>query len=123
MSRRIDAPVAGFYRTRLINGGIRVAVRFWFGSPIIDGEEQDRSPRWCVEVDGCTDRADYDAEGNYLGRVPLDAHETWPYCEPIDAREYQFLLRRREWAHDNDPAHPAANPRTPINVRDLKPGW
>ncbi|HKV14536.1 MAG TPA: hypothetical protein VJQ81_05800, partial [Reyranella sp.] len=76
---RIDEPEAGYYTTRLIRGGLRVPVRIWFGAPIIDGEEQDRSPRWCVEVDGKTDRADFDDDGNYLGRVPLDAVEVWAF--------------------------------------------
>src|SRR4029077_16203465 len=49
------APVEGFYKTRRTNSGMWVAVRIWFGSPVIGGETQDRSPRWCVEVDGRTD--------------------------------------------------------------------
>lgn len=122
---RPDVPVPGLYTTRLIRGGLRVPVRIWFGAPIIDGEEQDRSPRWCVEVDGRTCRTDFDDDGNYLGRVPLDALEVWPFCagHSITQREYDFLRRRTTWAHDNDPLHPAANPREPIDVRALKPGW
>jgi hypothetical protein len=122
---RIDVPVPGFYWCRLIRGGLRVGVRIWFGAPIIEGEQQDRSPRLCVEVDGRTDRPDYDEAGTYLGRIPLDVADVWPYCagHPISAHEYHFLGRRREWAVDHAPDHPAANPRSAVDVRALKPGW
>ena len=69
-------PREGYYRARLINNGLWVAVRFWFGQPVIDGEAQDRSPRWCVEVNGRTDRFDKEAQH----RVPLDAFDVWPWC-------------------------------------------
>ena len=49
-------PVAGHYAMRLARGGVRVAVRIWEGPPVIEGEELDRSPRWCCEIDGRTDR-------------------------------------------------------------------
>jgi hypothetical protein len=129
MSPQVGVPVAGFYTCRLIRDGVRVAVRIWFGQPIVEGEVQDRSPRWCCEVDGCTDRNDYDADGNRLGRVPLDPllddPGVWTHCcgNPISEREYDFLNRRRLWAVEHAPDHPAANPRTPVDVRALKPGW
>jgi len=127
MKPQVGVPNAGFYSCRLMRGGIRVAVRIWFGQPIVDGETIDRSPRWCCEVDGRTDRNDYDADGNLLGRVPLDPilDEVWVHCNgtPITEREYHFLNRRREWAVKHEPDHPAANPRVKVDVRALKPGW
>lgn len=116
---QIGVPVAGFYRTRLINSGMWVAVRFWYGAPIIDGEEQDRSPRWCVEVDGRTDRFDKEAQH----RVPLDALDVWPWAagHPIKRREYDFLLKRAAWAREHAPEHPAATPREAIDLRKLPP--
>ena len=96
-----------------------VPVRFWFGSPIIDGEEQDRSQRWCVEVDGRTCRFDKD-----LGhRVPLDALERWPWVagNPISEKEYRFMLKRAAWAREHAPEHPAARPHEPIDLRKLPP--
>lgn len=118
--------VAGFYEVRLIRGGIYVGVRFWFGAPVLDGDEQDRSPRWCVEVDGQTTRPVVDDDGHDTGqREYLDPFETWPYAcgRPISEREFNFRARRRRWAEDNDPEHPAAQPRRPIDVLNLKPGW
>ena len=116
---------AGTYQLRLIRGGIMVGVRFWFGAPHLDdGDEQDRSPRWCVEVDGHTTRPVVDDEGNDTGqREYLDPFEVWPYAKPISEAEFAFLARRRQWAEQHDPEHPAANARKPIKVLDLKPGW
>src|SRR6478609_7507672 len=75
----IDRPVAGHYQMRLARGGVFVAVRFWFGAPVFDGEVLDRSPRWCVEVNGQTTRPVYDDDGNDTGqRELLDPFEVWP---------------------------------------------
>lgn len=116
---QVGVPRTGFYKTRLINSGLWVAVRFWYGQPVIDGEVQDRFERWCVEVNGRTDR--FDKEAGH--RVPLDALDVWPWAagHPITMAEYYFLLRRKDWAEKHAPEHPAANPREPINLRKLKP--
>jgi len=115
------SPIAGFYAMRLAKGGLKVAVRVWFGAPIIDGELQDRSWRWCCSVDGLTDKL---VDGV---RVPLDPieDEVWPFCAmcPIDQQEFIFLLRRATWARTESPDHPAANPRKAIDLRQLKPAW
>lgn len=118
---------AGFYQVRLIKGGIMVGCRFWHGAPVFDGEELDRSHRWCVAVDGATTRPALDADGLPIEGVRelLDAWEVWPYAcgRPISEREFQFLARRRTWAVEHDPQHPAAQPRKPVDVLQLKPGW
>lgn len=124
MSKRIDQPREGFYTVRLVRGALAVPVRIWWGQPIIGGEVQDRSPRWCVEVDGRTDRLDRDERtGDPIGRVPLDVHDVWPFCTEISEAEYRFLQRRLAWAREQAPHHPAANPRTPIDLRTLPPGF
>jgi hypothetical protein len=116
-----DQPVAGLYALRLVKGGIEVAVRIWHGLPVIDGEEQDRAPRWCVEIDGRTDRWERDDDAGYRCRVPLDVSEAWPFCarRPITPTEFAFLQRRATWAREHAPNHPAANPRERIDVRSL----
>jgi hypothetical protein len=112
-------PSIGMYAMRLVKGGPLVAVRIWYGHAIIDGEEQDRGYDFRCEIDGRTDRI---IDGI---RAPLDISEAWPFCarRPIDLREYVFLLRRRDWALEHDPSHPVANPRQPIDVRNLKPAF
>lgn len=103
MSERIDQPRVGTYSTTLCNGGIKVGVLFW--------READQ---WRVEIDGQTHRSDGE---------PIDPFEVWPYCRSITVAEFKFLERRREWARQHAWDHPAANPRRPIDLRKLKPGW
>ena len=112
-----DEPVAGFYATRLVKGGIEVPVMIWHGRPVIDGETQDRAPRWCISIDGRPDRFDKDQQC----RVPLDAYDYWPFRRRIDAREYAFLRRRAAWAKQHAPEHPAAKPYQPIDLGALPP--
>src|SRR5439155_27202766 len=116
----------GFYTVRLVRGGLSVPVKIWFGRPIIDGEEQDRSPRLCIEVDGRTCRPEIDeTTGERIGRVPLDPiyDDIWPSCRPISEREYLFMRRRSAWAREHAPDHPAADPRKPVDLRRMKPLW
>lgn len=115
----IGQPREGFYRTRLINGALWVGVMVWWGRTIVDGETQDRAPRWCVAVNGRTDKLDHEAGCH----VPLDAYDVWPWCcgQPISHREFAFLKRRAAWARRHAPDHPAANPRERIDLRKMKP--
>jgi len=110
----IAEPRKGFYRSRLIRDGIHVGVMIWHGRPVISGEGQDRSPRWCCAVDGFTT----DDAGELL-----DPYGVWPWCagHPISHREYAFLKRRRRWAKQHAPEHPAAQPRRPVDRRAMKP--
>jgi hypothetical protein len=99
---RIDQPQQGYYCTRLVRGGLSVGVRFFF----------DDVGHLRVEVDGRTARAD---------GQPLDPFEIWPFCRPISEREFLFLARRREWAREHAPDHPAANPTRPVDLSKLPP--
>lgn len=109
MSLQPDVPVAGWYAMRLVKGGPMVSVRIWFGLPIIDGEEQDRSPRWCVEIDGKT---------TWRGEL-IPIAKAWPWCakDPIAEADYRFMTSLTEWAVRHMASHPAASPRTPIDRR------
>jgi hypothetical protein len=106
MTERIDCPREGYYRLRLIRGGLWVGVRIWRDSG-----------HWRVEVDGRQVRV----EGDHI--VPLDVFEVWPWCcgQPISRREFDFLARRRDWARRHAPEHPAANPKVPIDLARLPP--
>lgn len=113
-------PVAGFYATRLVRGGPRVAVRIWFGPAVIDGEEQDRGHDWRVEIDGRTDRLERGEDG-YTCRVALEADAAWPFCakEPIAESEYRYLLDHAGWVRAHQPEHPKAHPRKPVDFNAL----
>jgi hypothetical protein len=119
VSVRVDIPERGFYAMRLAKNGIEVAVMIWHGAPVVDGERQDRSTRWCVAIDGRSCR--YDEEQQC--RIPRDVFDAWPYCakKRITAIEYAFLRRRAKWAREYAPEHPAANPREAIDLRALPP--
>ena len=116
-------PIAGTYAMRLTRDGVRVPVRIWFGLPVIAGEEQDRAPRWCVEIDGRTDRWERDTDTGYRCRVPIEVERAWPYCarEPIAEPEYRYLLEHAAWARDHNPEHPKAKPREAVNFHTLAP--
>jgi len=102
-----DEPRAGFYRVRLVKGGVFVAVRLWFGQPIDPDRPRllDRSWRWQALANG---RA-----------VPVD--RVWPRCvaDPIDESEYRWLLCDRRWARRWAPHLPEADPLRPVDFRTL----
>ena len=116
-------PNPGHYATRLVKGGPRVAVRIWFGLPIVDGDELDRSLRWCVEIDGKTDKVVKDPESGERCTVPLEPTAVWPFCakEPITSAEYRYLLAMSKHAKAHNPMHPAAAPREKIDVGRMAP--
>lgn len=108
-----EEPVAGHYQVRLVKGGPLVPVRIWFGLPVIDGEQQDRAPRWCVEIDGKT---------TWRGEL-IPVEKAWPWCakEPISSTDYEFMIAHAKWARDHQPDHPKAQPRKPVDYHSLKP--
>lgn len=114
-------PTAGTYQTKLVAGGPFVPVRIWFGAPIVDGEALDRSPRWCVAIDGATDRLEQDKESGYRCRVPLDPLAVWPHCAryPISAANYEYMVAHSAWAKDV-PDHPKAKPRKRVDFLTMR---
>lgn len=90
-------PVAGFYRCKLVSGGVTGAVRIWHGPPHdpVTGEEMDRSWRWQAEF-----------EGEYI-----DLDRVWPVCagDPISESEYRRYCARRTWAEQHAPDSAYAN--------------
>jgi hypothetical protein len=114
-------PVEGFYATKLVRNGPRVAVRIWFGQAIIDGDPQDRAPGWFVEIDGQTDRVERGGDG-YRCRVPLEVDRAWPHCakDKITEAEYAYLVAHAAWAREHQPDHPKAQPRKPIDFHTVK---
>jgi hypothetical protein len=88
---------------RLRSGGVMVGVKIWFGLPL-DPEtldELDRAPRWNALINGAWANID----------------QAWPRCsgEPIDAREYRFLLARTDWAQHHAPDSPITDPTRPVD--------
>ena len=106
---RIDRPIPGFYRTKLVKGGPWVPARIWWSvaTDPVTGEVLDRSPVLLAEVGG----------------RERDPYEVWPSLvgQPIDEREFYFLTAESGWARQHAPDDPVANPRTPINLRTAPP--
>jgi hypothetical protein len=108
---RIDQPIAGYYAMSLVRGGPLVPVKIWFGRPVLDGDELDRSPRWCCEIDRKTDR---EVDGI---RELLDFDRAWPWCarKPIDEATYRYMVAHADWAVEHRPEHPKATPRKAVD--------
>lgn len=107
MTDQVGVPREGYFRVRLIRGGLFVGVRFW-----LEGTQ------WRVEVDGRQVRVVDDHI------ILLDALEVWPHCgetNEISEREFNFLARRRDWAREHAPDHPAAKPHQPVDLSKLPP--
>jgi hypothetical protein len=88
---------------RLRSGGVMVGVKIWHGLPLDPEtlEEMDRAPRWNALINGAW----------------ADITEAWPRCagEPIDAKEYAYLLARVDWAAQHMPDSPIADPTKPVD--------
>jgi len=116
MAPRIDVPETGFYWTRLVKGGPRVAARVWrpCACTVNGGDDQaehdwhqscDRCPRLRCEVDG-KDR---------------DPVLTWPSLagRSIPESEYRYLRDTAEWERAYAPHSPAAQPREPVDLAKM----
>lgn len=104
-----DDPQAGFYRTRLVRGGIFVGVRVWM--------HQEIDP----ETGELCDDERLRAEIN--GIEVEDVAESWSrFCDqPITEDEFDYLEQRRVWSLYYAPDDPAANPRRAVDWRKILP--
>lgn len=105
-----------YYRGRLVKDGPFIAVKTWFGGPVVDGEELDRSPRWqCL--------AHTDAEPVAIltgGPLPIEVDGmTIRGCEEITLAEYRFLLAHGEWCDATAANHPRTTPRQRVDFNTL----
>ena len=97
-----DDPQCGFFKRRLVRGGVYVPARIWLVSEtdIGTGELLSDEILQC-EVDG--QRAD-----------PLDQ---WSYLasNPITEAEFNYMTALREHAVRHEPDHPMSNPRKAVD--------
>lgn len=97
-------PVEGYYRTKLVSGGLFVGIFIWYGPPFdpVSGEEMDRSHRWQAHCNG-----------QYI-----DIDRVWPGCggDPIDRAEYCHLTSLQDWGREHAPKSPQANPFKPVDL-------
>ena len=99
----------GFYRIRLVHGGVFVPARVEFGiaKDPLTGETLDRSPLWTVTV------------GDKVRSCPdqITAFAIWPTGrgERIDEAEYEHMRALAEHARRHEPDMPQANPSAPVD--------
>jgi hypothetical protein len=97
-----DVPQCGFFKRRMVRGGIYVPCKIWIVQDIgPDGELLD-DVTMLAEVNG----------------DPADPEDIWSYVagEPISEAEFKYLTARGEWAVRYAPNDPAANPRERIDA-------
>ncbi|MFT3987223.1 hypothetical protein [Aestuariivirga sp.] len=97
-----DTPECGWFKRKLVKGGVFVPARIWIDADIDigTGELLSQEVMLC-EVDG----------------VRRDAQEEWQWLcnEPISEDEFLYMTALRAHAQANEPDHPAANPRRPVD--------
>jgi hypothetical protein len=102
----------------LVKDGPYIGVMTWFGMPIRDGEEQDRSHSWqCLVRNETTSRAilqgdhtPVEVEGMFLRNI-----------ESITKAQYQHLIAHSEWSTKYAPHHADAAPSVAVDLMKLKP--
>lgn len=114
--RRVDMPEPGFFKIRLVKGGVWVAARITY-SPTLDPETDaplDRSWHWGAEINGqeCSDLAP--TPGANVMRI-------WTYGDRITKDEFDYLLADQEHARLYRPHAPEATPNKAVNLREMNP--
>lgn len=61
----------------------------------------------------------------FVGGEEADPFEQWSFVagNPISAIDYETMLAQHAWDRTYAPASPGANPRQPVNIRQLPPAW
>lgn len=106
-AHRVDQPVPGRYRRRLVKGGPWVPVLIFVPCPIdpYTGEQLDRSRRLLCLV----------------GEDWADAWEQWTWVagQPISRIDYDLMIAQAAWDRTYAPLSPGANPRLPVDLSQL----
>lgn len=105
---QIGNPKQGFYKRRLVRGGVDVAVRIY----IEDGDRDwDTGELLSDQIIRC----------EVDGVLQEDVFEHWSHCadNPISEAEYRYLLADRAWARRYAPQSPEANPRRPVDFGSM----
>ena len=115
---RIDRPRIGFYKRRLVKGGVFVPVVIYRPCPIeMQGHWSDREPPTFQHIDRWPHLAALE------NGEPVDVTRVWPSCSgrPISLDEYEFMLADRDWCAAYAPDDPKARPYRPVDPLTLTP--
>jgi hypothetical protein len=107
-----------YWRARLRKDGADIGVMTWYGAPVIDGEEQDRSHRWQALVRGeTTSRAILMGEP-----CPIEVDGiSLRNIKGITEADYRLLIDHAAYAVAHRPDLPDASPNKAIDWNRQKP--
>ena len=115
--RNIGQPEPGFFKMRLVRGGVYVGAKIEYG-PGLDpesGEPLDRSYQWYGEINGKA------VSSPSPDPAEAEVFDIWIHGKPITENEYKYLIDDREWASNHAQQSPEAQPRQKINPRNQPP--
>ncbi len=107
-----------YWRAKLTKDGPFIPLVTWFGPPLVDGEEQDRGPRWQALV-----RLETTGRAILMGdEVPIDVDGvSLRNVESITEVAYRYMVDHARYATDHAPHLPDASPRQAIKWNRTKP--
>jgi hypothetical protein len=110
---------AGFFLTRLVRDGILVPVLIEFAPPRdpATAEILDRSPRWCMNLNGSWTNA----QGELWGEEDILHTYLFAARRPISAEEYAYKVARQQHMLQHEPDMPEAEPRKRLDYNRLRP--
>lgn len=105
-----------FWSARLASKAPPVGVMTWFGPPLVDGEELDRSPRWQALV-----RTEKTGRAILMGdEVPIEVEGVMlRNVEKITKAAYLLLVNHAAWSTEYKPSNPDAAPNSPVDVTKM----
>lgn len=116
-ARQIDKPEPGYFEMREVKGGalvpacIFIPCPFLLPSPDVHPDDwfsvQDRS--WCYRHQAL------------IANKPADPFRVWLWATPVSEERYLYLVAVLEWARQNRPDLPEANPRQQVDLRNSAP--
>lgn len=104
----LAAPQPGFFLMRLVKKGWnKVPARIIYENRL-----------WRAEINGELDgpAVDDPLKSTSVMRI-------WETGRIVPEPEYRHAIDLKAWALRKDPTHPAANPRRPIDLTEMKPVW
>lgn len=107
-----------WWKARLVRDGPWVGIVTWFGAPVIDGEEQDRSHSW-----QCMIRTETTSRLILFGdNCPIEVDGiSLRNIERIDEPTYRYMIDTAKYATAYRPDMPAAAPTTAIDWNRRRP--
>ena len=109
MTQIVDQPRPGYFRAKLVKGGVWVGVRIWWEEAIdpLTGEVLDRPARLVALMDD----------------EPIDPAIVWNRCcdQPISVADYEYLIEDSRHAKLYRPDDAKADPRKAVNMRTMPP--